>query len=358
MKQRAWIVPRAGVVFAALICFTLSTQFFFQRMLWERWPAGEIAAAWLLNLRDYAVIAAAILLALVLAGALPLRRFAPRVLLFGAALLTGAALGEWAVLWLLWRAWPTVDVATVLQQSLRWLPIGAVTGAIVLFRQRTRELDLRIHETDVARLRVEQQRVELQLQLLQSQIEPHFLFNTLATIRRLHQTDPMRGRETLAGFVHYLRSALPEMRESETSLGREIDLITAYLDVLKVRMGKRLDFSIDVASELREHRIPPFSLATLVENAVKHGLASLPEGGHLAIRAWIEGASLVLRVADTGTGLTASQGTGMGLTNLRVRLRSLYGDLGTLALSANEPRGLAATLRIPARAASTIHGAA
>jgi signal transduction histidine kinase len=352
MTQRAWSVPRASVAFAALVCLALSTQLLFQRALWEQWPAVEIAEAWLLSLRDLAVIAAAIVLALTLAGALPLRLLAPRVLLFVAALLTGAALGEWAVLWLQWRTWPTVDVATVLGRTWRWLPIGAVTGAIVLFRQRTRELDARIHESDVTRLTLEQQRVELQLQVLQSQIEPHFLFNTLATIRRLHQTDPARGRETLAGFVHYLRCTLPEMRASETTLGREVDLIAAYLDVLRVRMGSRLEFAIDVAPGLRDHRIPPLSIATLVENAVKHGLGSLPEGGRLAIGASLESGSLVLRVADTGTGLTASQGTGMGLTNLRVRLRSLYGEAGTLVLSSNEPRGLAATLRIPARPAN------
>lgn len=353
MSQRAWSVPRASVAFAVLLCLTLSTQLFFQRSLWEQWPVFEIAVAWLLSLRDFAVIASAILLVLTLAGVLPLRRLAPRVLLFVAALLTGAALGEWAVLWLQWRTWPTVDIATVMGRTWRWVPIGAVTGAIILFRQRTRELDARIHESDVTRLTLEQQRVELQLQVLQSQIEPHFLFNTLATIRRLHQTDPARGRETLAGFVHYLRCALPEMRASETTLGREVDLIAAYLDVLRVRMGSRLDFAIDVAPGLRDYRIPPLSLATLVENAVKHGLGSLPEGGKLAIGALLEGGSLILRVADTGTGLTASQGTGIGLTNLRVRLRSLYGDAGTLILSSNEPRGLAATLRIPARPVNT-----
>jgi signal transduction histidine kinase len=360
MSQRAWKVPRASVAFAMLICFALSTQLFFQRPLWEQWELGDIVAAWLLSLRDFSIVATAILLCVALAGALPLSRLASRVLWFLAALLTGAALGEWTVLWLQWRNWPTVDLATVLGQSWRWVAIGAVTAAIIRFRQRTQEFDSRIHESSVTRLTLEQQRVELQLQLLQSQIEPHFLFNTLATIRRLHQTDPARGRETLAGFVHYLRCALPEMRSSETTLGREVDLIAAYLDVLQVRMGSRLVFSIDVAPGLREYRIPPLSLATLVENAVKHGLGSLPEGGRLKIGAWLDGGYLILRVADTGTGLTASQGTGMGLANLRVRLRSLYGDDGTLVLAANEPRGLAAMLQIPARHAETraIHGTA
>ena len=159
--------------------------------------------------------------------------------------------------------------------------------------------------------------------------------------------------------MQYLEAALPEMRASETSLGREVDLITAYLEVLRVRMGSRLDVEIDVALALREHRIPPLSLATLVENAIKHGLSDLPEGGKLSIRAWVERDRLMVRVADTGVGLRASGGTGTGLANLRVRLRGLYGEAGALILTANEPRGLAATLRIPVSRAAleSSHGA-
>jgi LytS/YehU family sensor histidine kinase len=222
-----------------------------------------------------------------------------------------------------------------------------VSGAILVFRQRASEIGAQLHETEVTRLRLEQQRVALQLQILQSQIEPHFLFNTLATVRRLHQTDPARGRATLADFMQYLEAALPEMRASEISLGREVDLITAYIDVLRVRMGARLEVEIDVAPALREHRIPPLSLATLVENAIKHGLSDLPEGGKLSIRGWIERDQLMVRVEDTGAGLRGSGGSGTGLANLRTRLRGLYGEAGALVLTPNKPRGLAATLRIP-----------
>lgn len=351
MTPRAWSLPRASMAFAALVCLALSTQLLFQRALWQEWSVAEISVAWLHELRDLAVIATSILLVLAFAGRVPLQRLALRSLLFLAALLAGAVLGEWVDLWLRWRAWPTTDLATVVAHAWRWVPIGAVMAVILLVRHRAREIDARIHESDVTRLQLEQQRVETQLQVLQSQIEPHFLFNTLATIRRLHQTDPARGRATLADFIHYLRCTLPGMRANETTLGREVDLITAYLDVLRVRMGSRLEYAIDVAPALRSHLIPPLSLATLVENAVKHGLAGLPEGGRLSIAAWIEGQSLVLRVADTGAGFTASQGTGMGLTNLRVRLRGLYGDAGHLVLAPNEPRGVAASLRIPARPA-------
>lgn len=238
---------------------------------------------------------------------------------------------------------------------MRWLPIGAVAGAVLLSRARTRDIATRLHESEVNRLLLDRQQLAAQLQLLQSQIEPHFLFNTIATIRRLQHTDPPRGRETLSGFIHYLRSSLPGMRASETTLGQELALISAYLDVLGVRMGDRLRVEIDVAPGLHGRRIPPLSLATLVENSIKHGLGSLPEGGTISIRAWLEGDQLNVRVADTGVGLTASAGSGTGLANLRVRLRSLYGDAGALQVTANEPRGFAATLRVPSARIGSDH---
>lgn len=347
MIRRGSNLSRSRLAVAALICLALSTQFLFQRPLYDNWSAVAIADAWARGLGDLLVIATAILLTLDLAGRVPIRHLLFRGTLFACAGLAGACVGEWAVLWLQWGAWPTVTLQAVLPRAFRWVPIGAVSGAILVFRQRASEIGAQLHESEVTRLRLEQQRVALQLQILQSQIEPHFLFNTLATVRRLHQTDPARGRATLADFMQYLEAALPEMRASEISLGREVDLITAYIDVLRVRMGARLEVEIDVAPALREHRIPPLSLATLVENAIKHGLSDLPEGGKLSIRGWIERDQLMVRVEDTGAGLRGSGGSGTGLANLRTRLRGLYGEAGALVLTPNKPRGLAATLRIP-----------
>jgi sensor histidine kinase YesM len=352
MIPRAWNLSRSSVAIALLVCVALSTQFLFQRPLYDNWPAVDIALAWARGLLDLLIIVSVILLAVTLAGLVPIRHLLLKITWFASAVLTSACLGEWAVLWLQWNTWPTVTFEGLLPRAFRWLPIAAVSGAILIVRQRASDIGAQLHESEVTRLRLEQQRVELQLQILQSQIEPHFLFNTLATIRRLHQTNPARGRATLADFMQYLEAALPEMRASETTLRREVDLITAYLEVLRVRMGARLEVEIDVPAALREHRIPPLSLATLVENAIKHGLSHLPEGGKLSIRAWIERDRLIVRVADTGVGLRASGGTGTGLANLRVRLRGLYGEAGELFLVANEPRGLAATLRIPASRAA------
>jgi signal transduction histidine kinase len=349
MAPRAWRVPPTSIGFALLVCLALSTQFLFQRSLYQEWPGAAIGLSWLRNFAQDLGVAAAILIALVLAGRIAVQRTSYRLLLFGIAILAGACAGEWAVIGFNWQAWPTVGLDAILPRAVRWLPLGAIAGVIFVSHERTTRIAARLHESDINRLQLEQQQVAVQLQVLQSQIEPHFLFNTLATIRRLQHTDPARGRETLSGFIHYLRSSLPGMREDETTLGCELDLITAYLDVLKVRMGARLRFEIDVDAALRVQRIPPLSIATLVENSIKHGLAHLPEGGTIAIsaRRERERERLSVTVSDTGAGLTASGGSGTGLANLRLRLRSLYGDAGALALSPNTPRGLVATLQVP-----------
>jgi hypothetical protein len=344
------------VAFAVLACLALSTQFLFQRALYQQWSWAAIAGAWLKSFAELVVVAVAILLAIWLMGRMPARRTPVKLLAFGAALFAGAYAGEWIVLCLQWGAWPTAQFTAILPRAMRWLPLGAVAGAVMLSRARTSAIATRLHESEVNRLQLDRQQLAVQLQLLQSQIEPHFLFNTIATIRRLQHTDPPRGRETLSGFIHYLRSSLPGMRQSETTLGQELALISAYLDVLSVRMGDRLRVEIDVAPELHGRRIPPLSLATLVENSIKHGLGSLPEGGTISIRAWLEGDQLNVRVADTGVGLTASAGSGMGLSNLRVRLRSLYGNAGALQITSNEPRGFAATLQIPSARIGSDHG--
>jgi sensor histidine kinase YesM len=165
-------------------------------------------------------------------------------------------------------------------------------------------------KAEVTRLRLEQQRVALQLQILQSQIEPHFLFNT-ARHGPPVAPDGSRSRSRDARGLHAVPGGgvTRDARERD-SLGREVDLITAYLEVLRVRMGARLDVEIDVPPALARAPIPPLSLATLVENAIKHGLSDLPEGGKLSIRRGSNAIRLMVRVADTGVGLRASSGTG------------------------------------------------
>lgn len=345
------MLPPASAVFALIVCLALSCQFLFQRSLYQQWPWRAIAAAWASGLGEMAGIAATILLTLALAGRVPIRRNAARIAWLAMALLAGSWLGEWLSLWWHWGAWPTAGAAAILPRALRWVPIGALGAVALVARRRTNHLAEQLHQSEVEQLQIEQQQVVLQLQVLQSRVEPHFLFNTLATIRRLQVTNPQRGRDTLAGFIHYLRASLPGMREREVPLGRELDLTRAYLEVLRVRMGDRLKIHVDVDARFLLYRVPPLSVATLVENSIKHGIGNLPEGGTVAITARLRGDTLQVQVADDGKGFSESAGSGTGLANLRMWLRSLYGDSGRLVLSPNSPRGFVAMLQVPATSA-------
>lgn len=345
---RAWRIESGAVILAGLICFASSTQLLSKRALYSDWTAAEIATEWARQLMEFAAIAAAILGTLALAGRLHVTRTWQRTLLFAGAVVAGAFIGQALVLAIsIGRMQPDL-LGFVAERAWRWVPVAIVCGTVFSLYRRSADMASRVHDVTTARLELERQAIESQLSILQSQIEPHFLFNTLATVRRLHQTDVASGRKALSGFIHYLRCALPDMRERTTSLGREVDLIGAYLDVLRTRMGDRLTVSMRVPQALRELAVPPLSLATLVENSIKHGLNPLPEGGDLSIQAWLNDGQLVVAVADTGVGLSGPGGGGTGLGNLRARLDALHGDTASILLSTNRPRGLVATLRVPA----------
>jgi LytS/YehU family sensor histidine kinase len=153
----------------------------------------------------------------------------------------------------------------------------------------------------------------------------------------------------LAGFIDYLRRVMPMLECSEVALGDEINLIRAYLAVIQLRMSGRLAVTFQVPDELRTTRVPPLALATLVENAIKHGLAPLPSGGTISITASSHQGLLELVVADNGVGLKADSGggTGIGLSNVRARLATLYGAKATLQVQANRPTGVCATIKLP-----------
>jgi LytS/YehU family sensor histidine kinase len=183
--------------------------------------------------------------------------------------------------------------------------------------------------------------------VLEAQIEPHFLFNTLANVKRLYEIDPANGARMLQNLKAYLAVALPQMRENASTLGREMAHVTAYLDIQKIRMGRRLAFAIDLPESLRDARMPALMLLTLVENAIKHGLNPLREGGAITIRAARQGDRLQVAISDTGRGFVQTSGGGTGLANIRARLTALYGNRASLALAQNAPHGITATIEIP-----------
>jgi signal transduction histidine kinase len=191
---------------------------------------------------------------------------------------------------------------------------------------------------------------EAKMQMMQAQVEPHFLFNTLASIDHLIETDPPRASTMQKNLIAYLRAALPQMRENATDLGREVDLVSAYLEILKVRMEERLQVSFAVPNGLRSADFPPMMLQSLVENAIKHGLEPKAEGGRLDVAAEIVHGDLHVTVADTGLGFApdgaSTSGTGLGLTNIRERLKLLYGDRAHLVIEANQVDGAALGTRV------------
>ena len=234
-----------------------------------------------------------------------------------------------------------------LQLWASWTTIGALAYAMLYVTRQNAITRQQMAEAERARQTLEAQRVEAHLSALQAQIEPHFLFNTLANVKRLYETAPQRGREMLGSLIAYLRAALPSMRETGSTLGRELELVQSFLTILQMRMGERLTFEISAEDGLHAARLPPMVLPTLVENAIKHGLSRLPEGGHIAVVARRDDDALEVLVRDTGAGFTASGGTGVGLANTRARLAALYGSRASLQLAAGSPRGVTATVRLP-----------
>jgi len=237
--------------------------------------------------------------------------------------------------------------AFMLLVFISWLAAGAVLVAGYVFFLRSQAAQAEAGAAQLRRGALETQGLAARLRLLQAQVEPHFIFNTLSNVRRLCQSDAAAGRAMLAHLARYLRAALPRMRQNEASLGDEVELVSAYLAVQKVRMGTRLEVAIDVPVPLLEVRIPPMMLATLVENAIKHGIAPLASGGSIEVKAASSAGTLALTVCDTGRGFVAESGTGVGLANIRARLAALYGSRAALKLEANAPRGVVATITLP-----------
>lgn len=229
-----------------------------------------------------------------------------------------------------------------------WVLNGGLGYALLRYTRHEsasrRQLALAAREREV----LAAQDLEARLSALQAQIEPHFLFNTLAHVQRLYETEPGRGREMLRGLIDYLRAALPSMRRSGSSLRRELELARSFLTILQLRMGERLAFDIRADEALLDAPVPPMVLPTLVENAIKHGLSPLPQGGRIGISAAATGdGRLAIEVADNGQGFVADGGSGVGLANTRSRLAALFGDRAALELRAGPSGGVVARVVLP-----------
>ncbi len=213
------------------------------------------------------------------------------------------------------------------------------------------EAEAQVANAAAERESMQRQLSEAKMQMMQAQVEPHFLFNTLASVEHLIETDPPRASAMQRSLIKYLRAVLPQMRENKltSTLGSESDMVAAYLALLKMRMEERLTVDFDVPEGLRTAAFPPMMLQSMVENAIKHGLEGKPEGGYLKVRAEVAHSKLRVTVTDNGLGFGAkpSTGTGLGLTNIRERLKLLHGDQASLKIEPNQPTGVIAIIEVP-----------
>ena len=229
-----------------------------------------------------------------------------------------------------------------------WIALGAlVWQKEALAREQALALDLAHSETERLTL-------DARLNLLQAQVAPHFLFNTLANVQALVEAGSPKAPEVLRSLIAYLRAAVPRLHESATTLGQEVELVRAYLELMQTRMPDRLSFELKVDPATGLLRCPPMTLLTLVENAVRHGIDPSEEGGRIAIDVRRAGNRCQVRVADSGVGLLASdRGLGTGLAALRERLTLVFGEGARLQVRAREPRGVVAEIEFPAIEAPT-----
>lgn len=234
-------------------------------------------------------------------------------------------------------------------EALRLTSLGVFLALVHGFGQR-----IRVAREEVERLALEDAALQAETQLaglrvLEAQIEPHFLFNTIANVRRTWRVDAELGARMHDNAVRYLEASLPRMRAPLSSLGDEIELTRAYLELFALRMGPRLRFSIDMPAALSALAFPRMALLTLAENAIKHGVMPSADGGSIAVTARIDGDAAVVAVSDDGVGYGAADtsGTGIGLVNIRARLMAQYGRRARLEIRAGESGGVIASVRIP-----------
>jgi signal transduction histidine kinase len=268
----------------------------------------------------------------------------------------GTLLGDF---WFGWSSWDSSAPArTQLRTSLLVTLLAGIAGSYYFYTVNKSSYLL-------AQMREARHHAsEAHLKLLESQLEPHMLFNTLANLRVLIGADPVRAQQMLDHMIAYLRATLNASRATTHTLQAEFDRLRDYLELMAIRMGPRLAYQLDLPPELAHLPVPALLLQPLVENSIKHGLEPKVEGGRVTVAAVREGEALVLRVSDTGVGTSSAQGRGgetglsagavgaaptggFGLAQVRERLAALYGAAAALDFSAQEGRGACTTARLP-----------
>ena len=236
---------------------------------------------------------------------------------------------------------------SLLQPIILGITFGSVATYFFYAKARLRVSMGELQQERIKRLSSEKEALEANLRLLQAQIEPHFLFNTLSNVLSLIDTDPASGKSMLVDLIHYLRTSLSRTFPDPITLDQEMDMIKAYLNIQKIRMGERLHFKIELPDAVSKHPFPPMLLQPLVENALKHGLEPKMEGGEIMIKATEEEDLIRVEVMDTGCGFSSLHNAGVGIGNVKERIKLLYGEKGRFIIEENKPNGVRAIIEVP-----------
>ncbi len=234
-----------------------------------------------------------------------------------------------------------------LRSSVLALTLGVAASYIFYSVAHFRASAELIQKERFNRVSSEKEVLEAKLRLLQAQIEPHFLFNTLSNILSLIDTNPAKSKSMLSDLIQYLRTSLSRTLLAATTLGQEAQMIRAYLDIQKVRMGDRLKYAIDIPEVLHKFPFPPMLLQPLVENAVEHGLAPRIEGGTITVKAGETQSAVSIEICDTGNGFSTIEQSGVGIANVKERIQLLYQDKGRFTIEENAPHGVRARIEVP-----------
>ena len=345
-------------------------------------PRSRWLPSWLASLTWRGVIVAAVLAVLVAAALNPLfvspfTQVLGRTMFVGITLLiVFTAAGHWRQRWLprwLVQVFAVVLAAPLATLAAYLLSVGGDVGAILdhwgrlsgillislsaaavgvvmalgaLYRERDAQAHAQGLQFALERATLERQAADARLSLLHAQIEPHFLFNTLANVQALVESGSDRAAPVLRHLIAYLRAAMPRLNDADTTLATELQLVRAYLELMHLRLPDRLRFAIDVAPEIAALRFPTMALLTLVENAVRHGIDPSEEGGSITVagRVGADRRTVTLSVSDTGLGMADDAPAGVGLANLRSRLAGWFGADARLELGENAPHGVRAEI--------------
>lgn len=260
------------------------------------------------------------------------------------------ALVEWRQLYVTWFLVFVCGILLNLTEPAVWFILISFGVKVLAGGKRRAELKAQEASEKANVATLERRLMEAQMATLQAQVEPHFLFNTLALIGQLIETDPKEAARVHAHLIEYLRSSLPQMRAGGGgTLGKQVELSRAYLAIMQARMKERLSVRFEVPDFLGSAPFPPMMLQTLIENAIKHGLEPKVAGGTIVVRGHVVGATLHVDVCDDGVGIDLHADEGVGLANIRERLALLYGKDGELVIEMPPGGGACASIRLPYR---------